>query len=342
MSLLKKILEKRKTASEEEEKEFLKDFSNQFNDYINVELKNYKNKKSHYSSESLNYNKHKYKYGDYEFKVQLKIENSVDILSKIKKKCDEIKKLPSSQQVDRLIEICNNESKSSFDVVLNIKQVESLKKKGYFKTMIMEVEKICEEQNINLLISQIMNDDFANMLEKNGYYIIRDGSADVNAIKIFQTVEKTLKRKRDEEDEAESEAKRKKKFEEENKCAICIETLISDKVMRRLGCCHGFHKDCIQNLSKNECPLCKTIFDIDDTDNENIKVKTSTNPLDFIQFIPPKPKPNSSKKSDGKSKRKSKRKKSKRKSIRKSIRKYKRKFIRKSIKKSKRKSKNFA
>jgi hypothetical protein len=333
------LLKDRKTASEKEKKEFLKNFSKQFNDYINdVE---------HYSR-GFTYKykyKYKYKYGDYEFKVQLKIENPVDILSKIKKKCDEIKKLPlpSSQQVYRLKEICNNESES-FDVI-NIKQVQSLKK-GYFKTMIMEVEKICEEKNINLLISQIMNNDFAEMLENNGYYIIKDGIVDVNAIKIFQTLEKTLKRKREEaeaEAAAESEAKRKKnEFEEENKCAICIETLISGKVMRRLGCGHGFHKDCIQNLSKNECPLCKTIFDIDDTDNENIKVKTSTNPLDFIQFIPPKPKPNSSKKSDGKSKRKSKRKKSKRKSIRKSIRKYKRKFIRKSIKKSKRKSKNFA
>jgi len=57
--------------------------------------------------------------------------------------------------------------------------------------MIIEVEKICEEKKINLLISQIMNDDFAKMLEKNGYYIIRDGIVDVNAIKIFQTVEKT-------------------------------------------------------------------------------------------------------------------------------------------------------
>jgi len=324
------FLENRKTASEKEKENFLNDFSKEFNKYINSELKEYYKK--------LHSDKY-YKYEKFGFKVQFKIENQPDILSKIKKKCDEIKKLPSSEQVNRLIEICNNESESSFDV-LNIKQVQSEKKKGYFKTMIMEVEKICEEKNINLLISQIMNYDFANMLKNNGYYIIKDGIVDVNAIKIFQTVEKTLKRKR-EEAEAESEAKRKKiEFEEENICAICRETLMDiDKVFIRLSCGHGFHKECILDLcklGKNECPICKKIFNIDDIDNEN-KVKTSTNPLDFIQY-----KPNSSKKSDGKSKRKSKRKKSKRKSIRKSIRKYKRKFIRKSIKKSKRKSKNFA
>ena len=324
------FLENRKTASEKEKENFLNDFSKEFNKYINSELKEYYKK--------LHSDKY-YKYEKFGFKVQFKIENQPDILSKIKKKCDEIKKLPSSEQVNRLIEICNNESESSFDV-LNIKQVQSEKKKGYFKTMIMEVEKICEEKNINLLISQIMNYDFANMLEKkNGYYIIRDGSADVNAIKIFQTVEKTLKRKR--EDEAESEAKRKKieeteKIKNDNKCAICLEPLMDiDNVFIRLPCGHGFHKECIQKLDKKECPICKKIFDID---NKNIKVKTSTNPSDFIEYK----EPNSSKKSDGKSKRKSKRKKSKRKSIRKSIRKYKRKFIRKSIKKSKRKSKNFA
>jgi hypothetical protein len=46
-------------------------------------------------------------------------------------------------------------------------------------------EKWCEKNNINLLVSQILNDDLKNMLEKHDYQILEEYS-DINAIKIYQ------------------------------------------------------------------------------------------------------------------------------------------------------------
>jgi hypothetical protein len=335
----------RPKASPVEIEKFLRDFSDKFNTYINSVSSVYFTYKYNEDDDDDDDD------DDEEFMAMFKIDDPTSILSRLKERCDEINKEEASsdkeaETLKKLKELCKDDSdlSKSFDVILNIKQVQSLKKQGYFKAMISEVEKICEKKNINLLISQI-NDDFAIMLKKNGYYIMRK-NADINAIKIFQDAKKTLKRKRDEEDKAELEAKRKKieleeleKIKNENIDAICLEPLMNGDTIKRLLCGHAFHKDCLKELikkqHKKECPICKKIFNID---NNNIKVKTSTNPSDFIQYK----EPNSSKKSDGKRKRKSIRKsirKSKRKSIRKSIRKSKRRSKRRSIRKSKRKSK---
>lgn len=55
-------------------------------------------------------------------------------------------------------------------------------------------------------------------------------------------------------------------------CAICLETLKRDA--SKLPCGHPFHTECIQNLRKKECPLCKRPFtrqEVEEIDNEEIR-----------------------------------------------------------------------
>ena len=41
-----------------------------------------------------------------------------------------------------------------------------------------------------------------------------------------------------------------------NKCAICLENILSDKIIQ-LDCNHQFHFDCLKKITNNKCPLCR-------------------------------------------------------------------------------------
>jgi hypothetical protein len=113
-------------------------------------------------------------------------------------KCEKEEKF-NSDNPDLFEKLRKIKPKDEFFVpFLNIKQVEikeKSRKKGYFKNMILYVENICKKNNINLIISQILNEDFWNMLGKKeegkASYTITKENRDVNAVKIFQIYEET-------------------------------------------------------------------------------------------------------------------------------------------------------
>ena len=116
-------------ASEEEMKEFLNDFSEKF-EIMDKQLILFN--KNNYSSLYFYYDNHKF------LKAQCKFENQPMI----------------GYIIDKL-------DKNRNFKVLNLKQVESFEKKGYFKTLITFLEKWCEKNKINLLVSQILNESIS-------------------------------------------------------------------------------------------------------------------------------------------------------------------------------------
>lgn len=58
-------------------------------------------------------------------------------------------------------------------------------------------------------------------------------------------------------------------------CPICLEDLVSDHSLIRLGCSHTFHRECISGLQAKVCPMCRTEItdlppDLDSTLNSNV------------------------------------------------------------------------
>lgn len=43
-------------------------------------------------------------------------------------------------------------------------------------------------------------------------------------------------------------------------CAICLSPMTSKTTRIRLFCGHWFHTDCLSNIQKAECPLCRSSF----------------------------------------------------------------------------------
>lgn len=167
------FLEKRLLASSKELQRFAEGFTIEFESFFNKELPNFLKNPSKFP---LSFN---YKIAKYDLILLCKLENRLDIA----KKLYEIKE----------------EKKPNF-FTLNIQQVQSTEKKGFFRIMIQVIEKFCEVNNINVLISQITNEDFAKKLEGKFYKVIREG-ININAVKIYQTFfDKDIK-KRPREDE---------------------------------------------------------------------------------------------------------------------------------------------
>jgi len=186
------FLKHRKPASSKEMKDFTDDFTKKFNVYINENLTKFlTNPSSFLSSFSHRISK-------YDLILLCKLENRVDIAQKLYP-VEEGKMIPNF-------------------FTLNIQQVQSTEKKGFFKIMIQVIEKICEAKQINVLISQITNEDFAKMLEKNAYKVLKEG-ININAIKIYQTFfgKDIKKRPREEDDENKVADGRQKKSRKKKK-----------------------------------------------------------------------------------------------------------------------------
>ena len=168
---------------------FLKKFQVDFDNYIGKNLNKFLREK---------YSEIYHTYKDKHFnKIQFKLENRYDFFQYLYNKCEKEEKF-NSDNPDLFEKLRKIKPKDEFVPFLNIKQVEikeKSRKKGYFKNMILYVENICKKNNINLIISQILNEDFWNMLGKKeegkASYTITKENRDVNAVKIFQIYEET-------------------------------------------------------------------------------------------------------------------------------------------------------
>ena len=167
-----KEFDNRLEASPIEIQEFVADFVKEFNEYINDEcLTNLRNKNN-------------FEYFNYpESKEDEEDEEDEGLLTNI----IQIKLEKNNQSVCKIFGCSDGEENFAF----NFTKLQ-MKKKGYFKAIINEVEKICKEKQINLIFSDISNDNnimkkFIPMLEKNFYSIVPKNHGLSDAVKIFQS-----------------------------------------------------------------------------------------------------------------------------------------------------------
>ena len=57
-----------------------------------------------------------------------------------------------------------------------------------------------------------------------------------------------------------------------DECAICYENMDHNGIIK-LNCGHMFHKQCVIKINNNNCPLCRTPFDIKNLLNINKNIR---------------------------------------------------------------------
>jgi hypothetical protein len=131
----------------------------------------------------------------------------------------------------------------------------------------------------NLRISNILSRRYYNVPPVGGYTVNEDEDYEIYRIEndditslVFLDTLNDLNNLNTEKNRYKDTLKsigKYRKVKEDNQelinlqCSICIDSFKPNEYYRKLGCCHYFHKKCIDRWikkDKNECPMCRNII----------------------------------------------------------------------------------